>query len=128
MEWHLHQFLVDNWERTDIDKDWVLCEEGGDVDGYGYERRTEVGVIDLLAKHRREDRWLVVELKRGQTSDKTLGQVLRYMGWVGEHLAEGNAAVEGLIIALGGDERLRYALKNVPTVRLMRYEVSFKLV
>jgi len=33
-------------------------------------------------------RWLVVEHKRNQTSDQTVGQLLRYIGWVKRHLAE----------------------------------------
>jgi hypothetical protein len=128
LERHLHDFLLDNWDRTELGKEWALCEEGGDVEGYGSERQTEVGTIDLLAHHKTDPRWLVIELKRGQTSDVTVGQVLRYMGWVGEHLAQPDEKVEGLVIALGHDERLRYALKILPNVKFMRYEVSFRLV
>ncbi len=69
----------------------------------------------------------MVELKRAQTSDDTVGQVLRYMGWVGSHLAESGESVEGLIIAHDNDARLHYALMGAPGVRLMLYEVQFDL-
>jgi len=127
LERHLHDFLLDNWDNTDLGQEWQLDEEGGDIKGYGYERVTSIGRIDLLARHRKEPRWLVIELKRGQTSDDTLGQVQRYMGWVQEELASESETVGGLIIAHDSSERLRYALKAAGRVRFMRYEVDFRL-
>ena len=50
------------------------------------------------------------------------------MGWVMQELAQDGETVEGLIIALAEDERLRYALKAASHVRFMRYEVDFRLV
>lgn len=126
-EKHLEHFLVENWERTPLAKEWMLHEVGGDIQGYGCQFRTSVGPIDLLAKHREHDRWLVIELKRDQTSDQTLGQIQRYMGWVSENFENGKAHVEGLIVALDRDERLRLALKATSGIRFMRYEVKFNL-
>ena len=128
LERHLHDFLLDNWEHTELGAEWDLAEEGGDIRNYGYERPTPVGRIDLLARHKAEPRWLVIELKRGRTSDRTLGQVQRYMGWVMEELAEPGELVEGLIIALADDLQLRYALRAAQNVGFMRYEVDFRLV
>lgn len=127
MERHLHDFLFDNWERTDLGGKWNLVEEGGDVKGYGYERPTAVGKIDLLARHKTEPRWLVIELKRAQSSDDTLGQVQRYMGWVKENLATDGEPVEGLIIAQKQSQKLRYALMATQGIEFMRYEVTFRL-
>lgn len=59
LERHLQDFLLDNWERTSLGQEWDLVEDGGDIKGYGYERPTPVGRIDLLAKHKQEPRWLV---------------------------------------------------------------------
>ncbi|MDT9547559.1 MAG: hypothetical protein RI826_09525, partial [Chlorobium phaeovibrioides] len=70
----------------------------------------------------------VVELKRGRASDVVVGQVLRYMGYVKEQLAEADQAVEGAIIAFEDDQRLKWALMSVPSVSFYRYQVSFKLV
>jgi len=128
LERHLHDFLLDNWDNTSLGKDWGLVEEGGDIKGYGYERVTDVGKIDLLAKHHKEPRWLVIELKRGQSSDQTVGQVLRYMGWVQEQVAEEGETVEGLIISLSDSQKLRYALKMTTGIKFMRYEVEFRLL
>lgn len=125
LERHLHDFLRDNWDLTELGRDWTLYEEGGDLAGYEYP--TSVGRIDLLARHREEPRWLVIELKRAQGSDQTVGQVTRYMGWVRQHLCEADDRVEGLVIAQSGDERMRYALDVVPDVSLKTYEVEFRL-
>lgn len=128
LERHLQDFLLDNWEQTQLNQEWDLVEEGGDIKGYGYERPTEIGKIDLLAKHKTEPRWLVIELKRAQTSDDTVGQVARYMGWVKKNLAGSGDKVEGVIIALEDDPKLKYALEVVPDIRFLRYQVEFKLV
>jgi len=127
LERHLHDFLWDNWDKTELGKEWALHTEQGDPEA-GYEYPCRVGKIDVLARSRnaKTPRWLVVELKRNQTSDDTIGQVLRYMGWVQEHLANGES-VEGLIVAHGADEKLIYAIKALGNVRLMLYHVDFRL-
>ncbi|HUT92521.1 MAG TPA: endonuclease NucS domain-containing protein [Thermoguttaceae bacterium] len=126
LERHLHNFIFDNWSSLPLAKHWNLHEEDGEVVGYEY-NTNEIGKIDLLATHRAEPRWLVIELKREQTSDDTIGQVLRYMGWVKEHLASQNETVEGLVIARESDARIRYALMHTTNVAFMRYEVDFQL-
>lgn len=126
LEQHLHDFMRDNWDMIPLGSDWTLLEQDGEVVGYKYQTG-EIGEIDLLARHKSEPRWLVIELKRNQTSDATVGQVLRYVGWVEEHLAGEGETVEGLIIAQSMDERIRYALKHTRGLSLKLYEIEFRL-
>jgi len=126
LERHLHQFLRDNWDRLELAREWSLYQEPGDEEA-GYEYPTDVGRIDLLAKHKDQPRWLVVELKRDQTSDQTVGQLLRYVGWVKRHLAKAGDEVQGMIICGDADDALRYALSTIPNVELRRYRVDFHL-
>jgi hypothetical protein len=127
LERHLQDFLRDNWDEMEVlDGNWELYEDETGPDA-GYEYTTSVGSIDLLAKHLDEPRWLVIELKRGQTSDQTVGQVLRYIGAVRREVAEEGDDIEGLIIAQDATEKLRYALGEHPSVRFRRYEVDFRL-
>ena len=126
LERHLHDFLRDNWDQTELGKEWMLIEEDGEIVGYEYDTH-KVGVIDLLAKHRTAPKWLVVELKRGHTSDKALGQALRYRGWVKRHLAEPNESVEAVVVGHQADQKLLYALDDVPGVRALTYSVTFSL-
>jgi hypothetical protein len=126
LERHLEEFLVGNWERLELGKDWALFQsEGQDEPGNQYP--TGIGRIDILAKHKVEPRWLVIELKRNQSSDETVGQVTRYMGWVKRHLAKPGDRVEGLIIAHQAESAVHYALTAVPDVGLQLYEVQFRL-
>jgi hypothetical protein len=126
LERHLHEFLRDNWNHVELGRDWALHQEPGDEEA-GYEYPCDVGRIDLLAKHRTQPRWLVVELKRNQTSDQTVGQLLRYIGWVKRHLAEDGEQVYGMIICREADDALRYALSTLQNVELRLYQVQFHL-
>lgn len=126
LERHLHDFMRDNWRRIPLSKEWELYEEDGDLAGYEYDTK-EIGRIDLLARHKTKPHWLIIELKRNQTCDDTVGQVLRYMGWVRSKLAAPNDVIEGLIVAHDTDPRLRYALQMADGVRLMLYKVDFQL-
>lgn len=126
LERHLHDFLRDNWNHLKLGQDWMLFKKSGDDDP-GYEYPTAVGRIDPLAKHKVQPRWLVIELKRNQTSDQTVGQLLRYIGWVKQHLAEDGDEVHGMIICRSADDALHYALNTVPNAKLQLYEVEFHL-
>lgn len=126
LERHLHEFLVDNWEATELSNDWSLLEEDGEITGSHYSAQ-DVGEIDLLARHRKSGRWLVIELKRDQTSDSTVGQILRYMAWVRKNLAKAGESVKGLIICHQMDLKMRYALDGQADITCMTYEVNFLL-
>lgn len=126
MEKHLEAFLVANWSQTILSREFSIYEEEGEPVGQQY--ATDAGPIDVLAISRDKKRLLVVELKRGRASDVVVGQVLRYMGYVKEQVAEDDQSVEGAIIALEDDQKLRWALLAVPSIAFYRYEISFKLV
>jgi hypothetical protein len=126
LERHLHDYMFDNWDMLDLAQDWDIYTRDGEPEA-GYEFRTPIGRIDLLAKHKREPRWLVIELKREKSSDAVVGQVLRYMGWLQKHLVEIGETVEGLVVATEGDPQLHYALEVVPSVSFKSYEVEFRL-
>lgn len=126
MEKHLEAFLVANWEQTELARTFSIYEEDGEPVGQQY--ATDAGPIDILAVSKDRKRLLVVELKRGRASDVVVGQILRYMGYVKEQIAEAEQTVEGVIIALEDDQKLRWALAAVPSIAFYRYQVSFKLV
>lgn len=126
MEKHLEDFLVKNWAQTELAQHFKIYEEDGELVGQQY--GTDAGPIDILAISKDGQRLLVVELKRGRASDVVVGQILRYMGYVKEQIAEPNQTVEGAIIALDDDQKLRWALLAVPGISFYRYQVSFKLI
>jgi len=126
MEKHLEDFLVKNWQQTELAKDFAIFEDNGELVGQQY--ATDAGPIDILAVSKDKKRLLVVELKRGRASDIVVGQILRYMGYVKEQIAEPDQGVEGAIIALDDDQKLRWALVAVPSIQFFRYQINFKLL
>ena len=125
LEEHLEAFLVKNWDKTPLAKDFAIFEEEGEQVGQQY--NTDAGIIDILAVSRDKKRILIIELKRGRVSDVVVGQVLRYMGYVREQIAEPNQTVEGVIIGLEDDQKLKWAISSVPSISFYRYKIDFKL-
>ncbi len=84
-----------------------------------------VGIMDILAIDETGN-FVVIEIKR-QATDKTLGQILRYMGWTQEELCKDRQKVSGIIVAERKDIQLEFALKVIPTVKFMRLELTITL-
>ncbi len=126
LEKYLEEFLITNWEKTDLAKNYSIYTEDGEIVGQQYE--TDTGPIDILAISKDQKTLLVIELKKGRASDAVIGQIQRYMGFVLEELAEENQEVKGLIIALDDDTRIRRALAVAKGIDFYRYEVNFRLL
>lgn len=124
MERQLEDFLIANWDKTIFGKDYDLIYDEGDLLSQQYQ--TSIGPIDILAKAKDGNGYLVVELKKGRPSDAVVGQILRYMSWTRENLAQ-NQSVKGAIIILEADDRLRYSLKSLNGISLYTYRVDFTL-
>jgi predicted Mrr-cat superfamily restriction endonuclease len=125
LEVHLEDFLVKNWQHTELGKDYDVYEEDG-VKAKQYQ--TDTGPLDILAISKDQKQLVVVELKKGRASDAVVGQTLRYMSYVQEELAEEGQTVLGVIIAHEDDKKIRRALTLTPNIVFYRYQVSFKLV
>lgn len=123
LEKHLEEFLIFNWDETYLGKKFDLLIDEGTLLSQQY--KTDIGYIDLLVKDKKNGNYVVIELKKGQTSDATIGQVTRYMGWVKQKLEDQN--VRGIIIASEYDQKLEYALQFVNEVDLLTYKIDFKL-
>jgi RecB family endonuclease NucS len=70
---------------------------------------------------------VVIELKVSKGHDRTIGQILTYMGWVRQDLAEGKP-VRGMIVAHTlSDELLTAAQEAKTDIHLFEYDISFRL-
>jgi len=125
LEEHMEEFLVKNWDYTELGKDYDIYEEDGQK---AQQYQTDTGPLDILAISKDKKRLMVVELKKGRASDAVVGQTLRYMSFVQDELAEEGQTVVGVIIAHEDDQRIRRALAMTPNISFFRYQVSFKLV
>jgi restriction system protein len=125
-EEHLEEFLIKNWSQTELSQRYELFEEFGEMSGQQYP--TDTGPIDILAISKDKKELLVIELKRGRASDKVVGQILRYMGYVKDELAEEGQTVKGMIIGYKGDPKLKRALSVVSNIEFYRYSIGFELL
>jgi RecB family endonuclease NucS len=117
MERDLQTFLLN--DLTQIEPGLKLIDQGK-------EYQIDVGRIDILAKDK-NNKFVVIELKAGKAKDDALGQVLGYMGYISEKLAN-NKPVRGYIIANDFEERLKYAVKNIPGIKIKAYKVNFSFM
>ena len=124
MEKELENFLIKNWDKTELGKDFDLINEDGELVSQQYQ--TKHGIIDILVQDKKTKQYVVIELKRNQTSDDTVGQILRYLGWIEENKPN-KLPPKGIIIASNFDEKLRLALKKVKDVEVYSYQIDFKL-
>ena len=123
MEKQLEDFLIHNWNNTELGKKYDLIVEEGELLSQQY--KTDIGAIDILAKDSSTNGYVVIELKRNQTSDDTVGQVARYIGWIKKHKKVDD--VKGVIIVGQYDNKLYYALQAIDNVEVFIYEVNFVL-
>lgn len=125
LEQHLEDFLIKNWNKTELSKDYDIYEENGEIIGRQYP--SDTGPLDILAISKDKKTLLVIELKKGRASDRVVGQIQRYMGFVKSELANTDQNVKGVIIALEDDLRLQRALSVTSGIEFYKYEVSFRL-
>ena len=124
LEEHLEEFLYKNWDSIN----W-----GMNLDLYKVEdqsgRQFPAGQwsIDFLARDRDSNDFVVIELKRGKTSDAVVGQLLRYINWIRTNVAEKGQGVKGIIVANDYDESLTYSVMSSPDIEVMTYKINFKL-
>ena len=124
LETHLEEFIANNWGKIGWGSELELYRSE-EQDG----RQFPAGIwsIDFLAIDKDTKDLVVIELKRGKTSDAIVGQLLRYINWVKENVAEKDQQVRGIIIAKDMDEALRYAVKSLDHVEVRSYKVDFEL-
>ena len=125
MEKHLEDFLVSNWGRTNFGLDYDLYTEDGTFAGQQYP--TDTGPLDILAISKDRKTLLVIELKKSRASDAAVGQVLRYMSYIRDEVADNGQNVVGAIIALDDDQKLMRAVSMIPNVDFYRYSMSFSI-
>lgn len=125
LEAHLEEFIDKNWKHINFGAELAKYEVD---DQSGRQFPAGAWSIDFLCFDKANNDFVVIELKRGKTSDAAVGQVLRYMGWVSENLTKPSQKVRGIIISQEVDDALKYAVKGLSNVSVLTYKVDFKLL
>jgi hypothetical protein len=129
LESMLEDFIVNNLSALEPG----LTLYKGDDGIPGRQFPTDVGDIDLLCVDAKK-RLAVVELKRGRESDRVVGQIQRYIGWVEANLVKQGNTVRGIIIVhkptdkYPFDQRLHYAVQANPKLELRYYEIRLSFL
>jgi hypothetical protein len=125
LEKYLEEFIVTNFDT--IFRKRLALYSSPDLDVSAHQFQTDVGTIDILAREVATGDFVVIELKKGRSSDKVVGQLLRYMGWVTENLCDSSQKVRGVIICKDADDKLNYSLKMMPSVSVQYFKIDFRL-
>ncbi len=97
----------------------VPIEGASDALRAAKETRAEAWDVGYEAAARR---WWIFELKRGRSADRVVGQVSRYLGWIGEERRGNRESAVGAIIVRKADPKLRYAVKSNERLSLWEFD------
>ena len=78
MEKQLEDFIIHNQEETELGKRYNLIFEEGELKSQQY--RTAIGIIDILAKNKIEDNFVVIDSKETRPVMIQLGRLLDTWG------------------------------------------------
>ena len=124
VESHLRDFIAQNIGVIKVNGHSLrLYTDDNGRDGIEYP--TDVGPIDILAIDE-DDNFVVFELKLSRGTDKAMGQLSRYMGWIKRNLSK-NKKVKGIIVAKNVNEKLKYAASIIPDINLFEYTLNFQI-
>lgn len=115
---------LENWLLTHLDalQDGFQLYRDDGITGHQLPAG-DAGRLDILAKDD-HGTYIVVELKAGTADDRALGQLLGYMGWVQQELAE-ETSVRGILVAQSFSERVKYGA-DAAGILLKAYHVIFQ--
>lgn len=120
-ESHLRDYLANH---LDVLEPGLRLYEDEYIPGIEYPIRNRR--IDLLAVAQ-DGSCVVIELKVSKGHDHAIGQILTYMGWVRQDLADGKP-VRGMIVAHTlSNELLTAAQEAHADIRLFEYDISFRV-
>lgn len=119
----VEEHLETNWRATEFAR---LGIELSTEEKHGLPCRqvlTPRNTIDLLGYRVAAREWWVFELKKGRSSDAVVGQVGRYMTWIGDQ-AKRNESVRGAIIVGKADENLKASVRSNERLSLWQYDAA----
>lgn len=120
----LKDYIYHNWDEMDFGESLTIFNDG-ERDGREYPAGIG-GSIDFLCLDKNND-FVVLEFKsENKTSDETIGQISRYVGWVEGNLAKETQKVRGIIITTGRfTDNIKYAACSNQKLSLKKIHIAF---
>ena len=119
-EIELEDFLEKHWKKTSFAQDYEFVARQMNLD--------DAGRLDILAKSKDGKEYLIIELKLGRASDRVVGQLQAYMGYLQDSdFCSNGETVRGVIIGSAEDPKIRHALKVTNDIEFYVYEMQFNL-
>ena len=119
LERDLQRYLAENLDC--IESGRKVCEDE-DIRGFEFEagggRRIDILAID------RTGAFVMLELKVSKGYDRVVGQLLRFVNWVRQNLAEPGQRVRGIIVCRSMSDDLRLACASINDVELFENQLS----
>ena len=122
-EKQLQRFITQHLD--DFDLELYIDEENEEKDGIEYLCGDKGWRIDILAKKKDIDEFVVIELKSNRDPDKVVSQILRYIAWVRKHIANGRP-VSGIIITFFTDNKMKYAISEHSDIKIYEYSLNIE--
>lgn len=120
----LENFVLENLDVMDLGDGLKLYADNKGVQGQQYP--VDGHYIDLLTVDK-SGNFVVIELKRDKATADVVGQILGYMKWVEDHLAQGKP-VRGIVICGRGNPNLLSAASYVgDKVDIRYYDLKISL-
>lgn len=121
LETYLEDLIIEQWSDINFGADLFFVDRQMQCGDIGY--------LDILARDKATDGFMVIELKRDEGDDETFGQLSRYMGWIADNKDQPEGApVRGIIVAAQIAPKLEAAAKTNPNVRLVEYAIRLELL
>lgn len=122
-ESHLENYILAHWKEIGEFDEYEIVKGSAKSGG---QFPTDVGIIDILAKHKNKNEWLVVELKarEGRSGDDAVGQLLRYMGFIKENKVQDGGKVRGFLITGKEDKKVKIAVSVTQNIEYKIYSVK----
>lgn len=117
----LKNFLAKNLHK--IEPNLTLYQDDEGITGIEFPvggRYIDILAVDVTGA------FVVIELKVSRGYDRVIGQLLRYIGWIEQNLAE-DKDVRGVIVASSISEDLKLACSRLQGVKLIEYELAVEL-
>lgn len=118
LERDLQHYLAKNLDRIELGLKLYEGEAGS-----GLEFAAGGRFIDILAVDKNGG-LVVLELKVSKGYDRVVGQLLRYVNWIRQNMAETGQKVRGMIVCRTISEDLRLACAGIKDVELLEYQLS----